>query len=173
MRTFISIDLNKETKDEIKRVQNSLPVFAGKKTEVESLHLTLKFLGEIDEYVLKRVEESLKKINFRKFKVKLGEIGFFKENFIKIVWIELKNCEELQKEIDDNLRNYFSKEEKFMPHITIARVKQIEDPDFFKKQLKKIKVKEVEFEVDKFKLKESKLRKEWPRYTDLGIYKLH
>ena len=52
MRCFISIDIPKEIRDKIKKIQEQLPEFVGKKTEQENLHLTLKFLGEVDERFL-------------------------------------------------------------------------------------------------------------------------
>ncbi len=45
MRCFISIDLPEKIIQEIKKIQEELPEFIGKKTETENLHLTLKFLG--------------------------------------------------------------------------------------------------------------------------------
>jgi len=172
MRIFIAIALPKEVEDEIKKIQSQLPEFTGKNTEIENLHLTLKFLGEIDKDILQKAKENLKKIKFKKFKAKLGEIGVFKENIIKIIWIKLENCDELQKEIDEKLKDLFKQEERFMSHITIARVKFIKDQEFFKKELKSIKAKEIEFEVMNFKLKESKLNNKGPEHKDIEIYNL-
>ena len=47
MRVFISINISEEIRKEIKKIQDFLPEFFGKKTELENLHLTLKFLGNI------------------------------------------------------------------------------------------------------------------------------
>ncbi len=38
MRTFISVDMPKEVKEEIKKIQDKLLNFFGKKTEFENLH---------------------------------------------------------------------------------------------------------------------------------------
>ena len=59
MRVFISINLPESVKKEIKKIQDSLPNFTGKKTEYENLHLTLKFLGEIDEENLPKKRKKL------------------------------------------------------------------------------------------------------------------
>jgi len=50
IRAFIAIDFPDEVVKEIARVQEVLGKrqFTGKMTEPENLHLTLKFLGEID-----------------------------------------------------------------------------------------------------------------------------
>ena len=62
---------------EVARVQEILgnQKFHGKMTELENLHLTLKFLGEIDELKMEKVKEALGKIEFEKFEAHLGEIG--------------------------------------------------------------------------------------------------
>ena len=172
MRIFIAIDLPEDVKEEIKKIQNILPDFSGKKTELQNLHLTLKFLGEIEEDTLEKVKNKLKEIKFKKFKAKLSKIGVFNENFIKIIWVKLENCDELQKEIDKKLADLFKEEERFMSHVTIARVKSIRNKKKFLEELKKIKTKEVEFEVEEFKLKESRLRDQGSEYKDLEIYKL-
>ena len=66
MRVFISLNIPKEIKKEIKKIQNKLPEFNGKITEENNLHLTLKFLGEISEQRVEEIRKKLRKINFRK-----------------------------------------------------------------------------------------------------------
>ena len=167
MRCFIAIDLPETIKDEIIKIQKQIPEFKGKLIEKENLHLTLKFLGEISEEMIKKVKEKLEKIKFNKFNAKLGEVGIFSESFVRIVWLKLENCDELQKEIDSALADLFKKEERFMSHLTIARVKFIQDKKDFIEKLKKIEVKPVEFEVNNFLLKKSTLTEKGPIYEDL------
>jgi len=172
MRTFISIDISEKIKKEILKIQEKLPEFAGKKTEFENLHLTLKFLGEIDDEKAKKVIEKLKEIKLKSFETKIDSIGVFSENFIRIVWLHLTNCEELQKEIDEKLKDLFEKEERFMGHLTIARVKKIDDKKKFLQELKKIKIPEINFVVKKFNLKKSMLTPDGPVYEDLEVCEL-
>ena len=65
IRTFISVNIPEEIKEKIKEIQEKLPEFIGKKTESKNLHLTLKFLGEIDEEVLEKVKKRLKYIQLK------------------------------------------------------------------------------------------------------------
>ncbi len=67
MSCFISINIPEEISKEISKIQNELPNFMGKKTELENLHLTLKFLGEIDEKKVEEVRKKLNEVKFRKF----------------------------------------------------------------------------------------------------------
>ncbi len=172
IRCFVAIDLPENVKDEIINIQNQLPAFKGKLTEKENLHMTLKFLAEIDEEKVEEAKKALKKIKFSKFRAKLGGIGVFSEDFVKIVWIKLENCDDLHNEVDNALSKLFKKEERFMSHLTIARVKYIKDKQKFLESLKNIKINPLEFEVTKISLKESTLTEKGHVYSDLIEIKL-
>ncbi|MEM4182039.1 MAG: RNA 2',3'-cyclic phosphodiesterase [Candidatus Pacearchaeota archaeon] len=172
MRTFICLEIPEEIKKIVKKIQEKLPEFSGKKTEEKNLHLTLKFLGEIDEKTLKKVNEKLSEVKFKKFNAKLGEIGVFDKNFIRIVWIKIENCDELQKEIDEKLSELFEKEKRFMSHLTIARIKSIKNKEYFLNSIEKIEVPKKDFLVEKFHLKESNLTKKGPIYKNITDYSL-
>jgi 2'-5' RNA ligase len=170
MRTFISINLSEEAISEIKRIQKELEeknLFVGKFTEEENLHLTLKFLGEIDEKKIEEIRRRLGKVKVKEFKAKLGEIGVFSEEFIRIIWIKLdgEGIFELQKQIDETLNGLFDKEFRFMGHITIARVKNIRNKKEFFEFLKGLNAKNVESEVKTFELMKSELFPQGPRYS--------
>lgn len=170
MRCFISIDIPERIKRKIQIVQEQLPEFLGKKTEAENLHLTLKFLGEINKEELEKVKKKLSDMKFEKFETQADSIGFFSEDFIRIIWLHLTNCEKLQKYLDKELKDLFEPEKRFMSHLTIARVKNIKDKKGFLEDLKKVKMSEIKFVVDKFRLKESILTSSGPEYKILGEY---
>ncbi len=172
MRAFISINIPEEIKKEIKKIQDSLPEFFGKKTELENLHLTLKFLGETEEKRIEEIKEKLREIKIEKFKTEIDEIGIFSPNFIRIVWLHMKDCDNLQKQIDNALKNLFKPEKRFMSHLTIARVKGVKDKKRFLQELKKRKIEKIKFIVDKFYLMKSELTAEGPRYSVLEEYNL-
>lgn len=172
MRAFISIELPEEIKKEIFRLQDLLPKFEGKKTELENLHLTLKFLGEISEEQLEKIKKELKEVKAKSFKASLGELGVFSPRFVKIIWIKLLGCEKLQEEIDIKLKNLFPKEKRFMSHITIARVKQVKERKSFIEEIKRLKTRWLEFPIEKFTLRKSTLTKTKPVYEDIEVYQL-
>lgn len=171
MRCFISIDLPKEIQKEVEKIQKVLPGFKGKLTEPENLHLTLKFLGEIDEEHLVEIKRRLNEIRFKKFEIEISQIGVFSPNHIRIVWLHLSNCEKLQKLVDEKLEGLFKKEHRFMSHLTIARVKGIKNKRYFLGELKKIKIpKGLKFTIKEFVLKKSTLTPEGPLYEDLETF---
>ncbi len=162
MRIYIAINPPEKIKKEIKRVQDKLPEFVGKK-ESGKLHLTLKFLGEIDKSTLKGVKERMAKIRLEKFEAEIGKIGYFDNRKSKahskkfIVWLHLKNCEKLQELVDDALSDLFEKERRFMGHITIARVKEVKNKEEFLKNVLSIETPKSKFIVDKFFIINSEL----------------
>lgn len=181
MRCFIAIKFPIDFENEIKKIQDKLPDFIRKKAIPENLHLTLKFLGEIDEDKIKFVDEELSKANFQSFFSNSEEIGFFDNKSLGIVWISLTNCENLQKEIDESLKEIFPKEKRFMAHLTIARmahvtknrIKSFSSKEEFLNELKNIKVPLMKFSVKNFYLMESVLKQEGPEYKIVKKYELN
>lgn len=169
MRVFIAVEIPEKTKKEIVKIQNELPEFKGKKTEYENLHLTLKFLGEVDEEEIKEIKKRLNQIKLKKFFAEINSIGMFSD---RIIWMGIKNCRELQKEIDEKLSDLFEKEKRFMGHLTIARIKNLGNKNIFLEKIKKIKISEMKFEILNFKLKKSKLTRNGPIYEDVEVYNL-
>jgi len=177
MRTFIAIFLPKEILDYLYEIENKLKKeLPGKINWVakKNLHFTLKFLGNIDEKNINSIKERLKRIRFSSFKINLDKIGVFpNEEFIRVIWIGLKSKEllDLQKLIDYELLDLFSKDQNFVTHLTLGRVKNIQDKDKFKKNLQ-IEIEDKEFEVNEFCLVKSELHKEGPSYEILERFKL-
>lgn len=197
-RCFIAIKFPDEIIKEIARVQGVLGkrVFQGKLTEIENLHLTLKFLGEISEEKVLKVRKKLREIKFNEFSAKLMGAGTFNtadrksavpKTFYgkkkvsgirgnpRIVWIKVggESIFKLQEKIDGALEGCgFKKEERFMSHLTIARVKYVKDKKGFLEYVSNIGVKESEFKVSGFNLMKSELRTTGPVYNVIEGYGL-
>ncbi len=171
VRAFISVDIPKNIQREIKKIQEMLPEFEGKFTETENLHLTLKFLGNIDEKILPEVKRRLKEINFKRFETRISGIGVFSPEHVRIIWVKLDDCENLQKAVDEKLSDIFEKEKRFMSHLTIARVKNIMDKKRFLEEIGKIKIPSgLDFQIKSFQLKKSTLTSKRPIYETIEEY---
>ena len=135
MRLFIAITLNDEIKNYIKSLQESIKAEGVKLTFAKESHLTLKFLGEVLDNNLNKIKNLLSDIKFKPFFVDLDNLGIFpNENYIRVIWVGLnkkKEIIELQQKIDKVLLADFPKDKKFHPHITLARVKFIENKKEF------------------------------------------
>ena len=170
MRCFIGIDFSVEVTKEIERLQRIIkPHFIGKTTSSKNLHLTLKFLGEIEDGTLNEAKKKLSTIEHQSFELTLNELGVFSQQFIKMVWVKVSTVP-LQPVIDNYLKNIFEQEHRFMGHITIARVKKIEDKQSFLKLINNITINKIIFTVRKFYLKESILTNEGPIYKVIDKY---
>ena len=174
-RCFIALELSREAIIEIEEVQNIIRkkgFFYGKFTEGENLHLTLKFLGEIGADKVEEVKKRLEKIKFTSFEVSLAELGTFINRYNSILWIKLngKGIWDLQKEIDGVFEGVFVKEERFMSHITLARMKKITDKKDLLDYIKNLKQRKIKFVVKDFCFKKSELKPSGPVYTDITRY---
>ena len=175
IRAFISLPVSDLVIKEIARIQEIIlkKKFVGKVTELENLHLTLKFLGEISKETLVQVKTALSKISFHQFKAKLLKAGTFSyRGAPKIVWLKIggKEIHELQKQIDLALKDFFKLEARFMSHMTIARVKYVADKIAFKEFIAKLPIKKISFEINSFELRSSELKPLGPIYTTLQEY---
>ncbi len=172
MRTFIAINLPEKIKDKISETTKEFLDKGIKKVRKQNLHLTLKFLGDVDEKKLEEIKQTLKTVNYVKFEISLKNIGFFpNKEFIKVVWIGIEKRRNevigLQKQIDQKLEKCgFRPEINYEPHLTIARVKSIKDKKEFLDKIKEIKFKD-NFSVSKFELMESNLSPSGPVYKEL------
>ena len=178
-RAFISFDFEDEVIKELARVEELIEKlkFNGKLTELENLHLTLKFLGEVDNERIAKIKEALAKIKFDCFNAQLGNLGVFHFNEEpKIVWVKIlgKEIYSLQAQIDSILEQEtgIKKEERFMGHTTLARIKYTKSKEEFEGGLKAIHPKRISFKVSSFVLKSSELRESGPVYQDLERYEL-
>ena len=172
MRCFIGIDLPIVAIKEIQKIQKKLePNFTGRLTSSENLHLTLKFLGEIEEDAINDVKKRLPSITHSPFELTLKDIGVFSQKFIKIIWVKVSDVP-LQPLVDNCLKNIFKLENRFMGHITIARVRSLADKKSFLQLINVITINEESFMVKDFYLKESILTPDGPIYKDIDRYKL-
>lgn len=171
MRLFIAFDVSDEVKDYFKQIQKQLP--DSKSNLVKEFHLTLRFLGECDVKETKDIIKKLKQIKFDSFKAKTAELGVFPgENFIRVVWVALEPKDKviaLQKSIEEKLN--LTKDERFHPHITLARIKFLKNKQDYIKRLKAIKTKELEFKVSTIKLIKSELTPQGPVHEVVEEFK--
>lgn len=140
---------------------------------VNEFHLTLKFLGEVEENRLDRLDFLLKEIRQKKLKLCLNKLGVFPNiDGARILWVDISgNMGVLWDEIEMKLKNEFGSQESFKGHITLARIKRIIDKETFSRSLK-CDVENMCFEVENFKLIKSELKNDGPIYTDLKQYTL-
>ena len=170
MRCFIGIDLPKYVKKTLSKFQELLRkenIFYGKYVEENNLHISLKFLGEINN--VEGIKNQLKKIKFNPFIVSLNTLGAFpSENYIRLFYIKINKGKEeminLHKEIEKILE--FERDINFEPHVSLIRVKNVLN----KKRVEELFKKEIsfgEFNVTSFYLFKSTLTSNGPIYEKI------
>lgn len=170
MRLFLAIDLPKEIKDYLfeleKKVKEAKITWVSKK----NLHLTLKFLGEVNEKDLPELKKQIQIIH-PKLKLKLSKIGFFPNSKEpRVIWVGVEPEEEiifLQQKLDGQLLHLFPGEQKFQAHLTLGRIKSIRRKEEFLHSVKSLHVEPKEFEITSFQLMKSELTKLGPTYETL------
>ena len=180
-RGFIAIDIN--TPPNILKLLNDITKSNAdvKLVEPQNIHITLKFLGDVQENNIDKIEQiirdSIKKIE--PFKIKLKGIGVFpNKNYIRVVWIGIMDTEILSTistNIDENLSQLGFKKEKrgFSAHLTIGRVKSAKNKMHLLKAIDNYSNFEfATLEVSSIKLKKSDLTPKGPIYTTLKEVKL-
>jgi len=173
MRLFIAIELPKEVQQHLKELQQRFTK-TGKITFTKEQHLTLKFLGETTTTEAKQIVQQLSEITFQPFRLTLSGIGFFPdENNARVLWagLQLNNeINDLQQKIDKTLEKKFEKEQNFVPHITLGRIKTITNKTQFHKLAQGTKVEPLKILVKEFKFIESKQSPKGPTHKTVKIY---
>jgi 2'-5' RNA ligase len=136
-------------------------------TQPDSLHLTLKFLGEISGECCSVVEDRLGAMAFARLSVQLAGAGVFSP---RIVWVALDGADALQRQVDAALDGLFAPEHRFMGHITIARTRRM--PEHIRRTVTGLEVPECSAEIVSCSLQKSHLSAAGARYETLARYPL-
>jgi len=137
LRCFVSVEMNEESTRILESLQAELRRIGidTRFARPEQMHLTLAFLGEISEEAARQKVEELEKIDFEKFDVELGGIGFFpNEKFVRVVWVGCESggkLEELRQKVWNAVAagTAAEKEKNFSAHATLARLKSRKNVD--------------------------------------------
>ena len=201
MRCFIAIDIDEKIRKAIANVQERLAAKVDIKqgdvkwVEPENIHLTLKFLGEINDEqsaspnagetspkggaaevcdITKQVAET-----YKNFNIDVESVGSFGGRSAKVVWVGVtKGAEELltlQKDLENRLSQagYPPEEREFSAHLTVCRVKNLKAGFKLAEvvgQFAKLKLGSVA--ANAIHVYQSQLTPAGPVYTLLGSFKL-
>ena len=133
LRTFIAIALPEAVQDKVDVLLSDLRKAdaAVRWVPARNLHLTLKFLGDVEEARLEELYVGIRKATegIEPFRITLTGLGVFPNiRRPRVLWIGMDVPEAMQRlyeNIEEELsRLHFPKEtRKFSPHLTIGRVK--------------------------------------------------
>jgi RNA 2',3'-cyclic 3'-phosphodiesterase len=129
MRLFVALDIDSGTRGKIAHFLEGVRGFApdARWVRPESLHVTLKFIGEKSEDETDRIAASLATIAADRFEIKFSGYGFFPgARAPRVFWIGIgggPKLGSLAAAVDETLAQLdVPKEEHvFNPHLTLAR----------------------------------------------------
>jgi 2'-5' RNA ligase len=146
MRLFVALDLNDSVRAEIatfcEKMRAQFP--SARWARIEGIHVTLKFIGEIPEEGVARIEnvlgavhsDALVEMNFR-------GAGFFPdERRPRVFWIGIDaapNLAEIAAQIETQLETLGVAREsrEFKPHLTLARISELRGVEKLREALRR------------------------------------
>ncbi len=161
MRIFIALAIPDIVKDNLFEIQKHVPSNLAKIKWVpkKNLHITLKFLGNIDEQKLEEIKSRLVNIRFDSSKLRFKSIGVFnkegKPNIIRLDFYDNKTIEELYLKIDEALLDLFPSNQKFTLHVTFGRIKNIKRKKELLDRIESFEFFKEEFMVEGFNIMHS------------------
>lgn len=173
VRTFVGIAIPEDIKVYVTAMQHqlrSLPIEA-KFVEPDNIHISLSFLGDVEEDEIGKIKFKLDEISkaYEKFEVSLGNILLIPtEKYVRVVALDIgsEQLESIRKDVVKSIGG-----RSYPVHLTLARIKSIDEKSEFPKRVKDIIIKNVHFEIDGISLIKSVLQKSGPIYT--VIHKTH
>jgi 2'-5' RNA ligase len=168
MRLFIAFEIPETFNSDLIATQKRI---RAKATLPKTFHLTLKFLGEVEEGRVSHIISELEQIKFSAFDARFSSMGAFPDsNRARVIWLGLEPRDvitDIQKQIEFATKGIGDAEKEFVPHITLARIKFIDNKKEFADSLKSLNPPPASFRLDSFKLIKSVLTPEGPVYEVL------
>lgn len=134
MRIFYALTFYPESKEQISKYRDLLAnrAIKGRFTPQENFHLTLVFIGEVQQKDLDIYEQVLDDITLEQIQLRASHFGKFKKKKRDILWLGIeknKTVNRLVHDIKSKLNDYGIETEKrkFSAHITLGRQVLIED----------------------------------------------
>lgn len=127
-RLFVALELPEDVKRSLEPMTRGLGDVRW--VPPDQQHLTLRFIGELDNGRLNDVAEALAMVPGTPFELRLGGIGHFPpRGEPRVLWVGVEKSQELarlKRRIDHALEQAGVPPEgrKFAPHVTLARIKR-------------------------------------------------
>lgn len=127
MRSFVAIPLGREIRERLSALQEGPGGIRWQ--DPSQMHLTLRFLGELSDEHLDRLEELLERISFPVFEIRLSGVGAFPgRESPRVLWAGVDpepRLMELQRDVETAATavGLEPDEREYIPHVTLGRRK--------------------------------------------------
>ncbi len=175
MRLFVAVGLPANVRQAASELIGKLKLMQLRASFVapSAMHVSLLFLGNAPESELEPIKTKVNKVNVAGFSSKMADCGVFPNwNYIKVAWWGLSG--DGWAKLYEGVSKALQKKSgfRFIPHLTLARIKAIADKPAFIKKFKTLKPEHFEFKIEEFKLIQSELTPAGPIYTELASFRL-
>jgi 2'-5' RNA ligase len=175
LRLFVGIDFPPELKLRLSLLCGG--VAGARWVDAGNFHLTLRFIGEVDEGVAADVDEALVRVKARPLTVQLAGAGLFGGDRPRQLWIGVERdpaLVALQGKIELALIRAGLPPEprKFAPHVTLARLREASYGDLQRFLAAHARFRAEPLRVDRFSLIASYPTKSGSVYEDQADYLL-
>jgi len=150
-------------------------------TSLDNIHITLAFLGDTEENMIQVISSKLKEscVGTGKFELNIRGIGVFKNlSDPRVIWTGIEPSEKLTQLYSNvinglNEAGLMMNQSPFKPHVTLGRIKYINDKPALKNLLDKYQNAEMQkVPVNEVIIYESLLKPTGPLYTPIALIKL-
>jgi 2'-5' RNA ligase len=132
LRLFVGIPFPPELKLRLSLLCTGLP--GAKWVDPGNFHLTLRFIGEVDEGVAADIDEALARVAARPFTLQLAGTGSFGNGAPRSLWVGVERNAELTA-LRDRIERALVRAglppepRRFAPHVTLARLRHAAPPE--------------------------------------------
>ncbi len=180
-RIFTAINIPEDIKKKLTDLQKKYPQIPARWLKEENIHITLNFLGNLDENQLLETINTAKEVvnQHAPFQLKVEKVvyGPPKKFPPRLIWAEIGKNQEISLLQADLEKHFFnlpsfqykkSENRSYSPHITLARIKGFEFGKMEPEEISEINEEiNLSFEVDSIEVMESRLKRGGAEYTIL------
>ena len=174
-RLFVGIRPPEDIRDLLIDAMDDSPEFRWQSEE--QLHLTLRFIGEVDRPLAQDIADALSRIRSGPFELRINGVGRFEQRSSGALWagIEPKDpVAALAAKVERGCIGVGLEPERraFFPHVTLARWKGRQSRDVSDFLQRNRALRSDPFPVKEFILFESRLSRHGAHYEEVAIYTL-
>lgn len=182
-RTFAAVFPPLETRERLSELIEKLRELSSgvKWVETASLHLTMRFFGELADEQIQIAAQCMNDISELEssFGVRLSALGAFPSvSRARVIWVGVEEGREKLTSIAKALEESFVRaglgtaDKPFSPHLTIGRVKIPRKSPELEEAIRSLTFEGGEFIIDTLTLTKSELRPGGPIYSPLSVAEL-
>lgn len=171
---FVALDLPLAIREELMLIASGVP--GAYWVDEDQLHLTLRYLGEVEGHVLRDFAGALARMEVEPFSLELQGVGFFPpRGEPEKLWVGVARCpplEQLRARIDmlATRMGITPDRRRYTPHVTLARLEGAPDSRLARYAMGQALWKSGPFTPDSFSLLSSRLKLEGPTYQREQVF---